>query len=113
MKISGLSGSILGDIQHPVRNQAKQAGHRFALWHRLITNICFPGSANESGWIAWPNIVLAHVNGRHNAEVFGVALALLDSLVVTAHILIVASSLSPQTVPNAVDNCRNKTRKLR
>jgi len=57
--------------------------------------------------------MFAHVNGWHDAEVSGVTFAFLDGLVMTAHCLIVASSLSPQTVPNAVDNCRNKSPKLR
>jgi hypothetical protein len=94
-------------------NQAKQPRHGFAFSHSLITNISFRGSANKSSRVARPNIVLAQVNGWYNAEVFGVALALLNRLIVTTNYLIVVALLSPQTVPNAVDNSRNKSLKPR
>ena len=92
-RVVGLSADI--GVGCPVRNQAKQARQGFSIWHRLITNISLPGSPNESGWVARPDIVFARVNWRHNTEVFGVAFALLDGLVMTAHGLIVAASLSP------------------
>jgi hypothetical protein len=69
-------------------NQAKQPRHGFAIRHRLITNIGFTGSANESSRVARPNIVLAHVNGWFNSEVPEIAFTLLDGLVMTAHGLI-------------------------
>ena len=42
--------------------------------------------------IARLNIVFARVNGWCNAELFGVAFALFDGLVVTAHCVMVASN---------------------
>lgn len=93
VRVVGLTADV--GIGCPVRDQSKQAGQGFAIRHSLITNISLFGSANESGWVARPDIVFARVNWRHNTEVFGVAFALLDGLVMTAHGLIVAASLSP------------------
>ena len=106
-RVVGLTSDV--GVGGPMRNQAKQPRQGFAIKHRLITNISLPGSPNESGRVARPDIVFARVNGRNNAEVFGLAFTLLDGLVMTAHCLIVAASLSPQTVSNAVDNCWNKS----
>jgi len=63
---------------------------------------------DKSSCVARPDVVLADVNWRLDTEVSCVALALLDSLIETAHALIVADSLSPKSVVKVGDKLSNK-----
>ena len=63
-------------VGNPVRNQPKQAGQGFALWHCFITNICMPESANDSCGAARPDVVLSKVGRRLYTERPAVTLAL-------------------------------------
>jgi hypothetical protein len=75
-----------------VRYQSEQAIQRFFIGYSIIPSISFFGSANESGLIARPNIVLSNVSGWFNAELFDVTFTLLDGLVMTAHCIMLASN---------------------
>jgi len=95
-----LCASVVGGpgdlgVLRPVRHQTKQTIESLPFWHRLVAHISMWMAPDEAAHITGPQIVLAQVGGRLDAEVATKALAFLDGLVMAAHSRMVAVIYCP------------------